>query len=408
MLSYQCLRAFCSFVHIKPNRYYPGITAIRKHGSQAIASSTHNRKELPMANKKQQKVSKKHLETSFNQISNQTFTGELPYTLTNDFFFKAFLQKNETALRGLLSALLSMKPEEIISITITNPIQEGDVIDDKNMILDLKVILNDSQIINLEMQVANLGNWPERSLTYLCRMFEQLKSGEDYGEVKKTVHISIMDFTPKDFPEVLYSEYFMYNPKTKHKYSDKFNIYMLQLNQLGNPDDEQNMPELYYWAQLFKSRTWEEIRMLAEKNEFIMQSIVTLQELTADEKARMQMEARERYRRDLAASKELGKQESEEMIQSLKGTIGEQQGTIEEQQGTIEEQQDTIEDQKHTIQKVQEEKERAEKEKERAEAEKEKVLEKNKQFEAKTKEADEEIQRLRKILEEHGLLDMNE
>ena len=326
-----------------------------------------------MANKKQSKVSKKNLETSQNQFYDQTFTGELPYTLTNDFFFKAFLQKNETALRGLLSALLSINPEEIISIIITNPIHEGDQIDDKDMILDLKVILNNAQIINLEMQVANLGNWPERSLTYLCRMFDHLKSGEDYKEVKKTIHISIMDFTPKDFPEVLYSEYFLYNLKTGHKYSDKFGIYMLQLNQLGNPDDEQNMPELYYWAQLFKSRTWEEIRMLAEKNEFIKQSIVTLQELTADEKARMQMEARERHRRDLAASKELGKQESEEMIQSLKGTIEEQQNTIEQVQ-----------------------------------AEKDKAIEENIQFKAKTKEAEEEIRRLRKMLEEHGILEGDE
>ena len=328
-----------------------------------------------MANKTQQKVSANHPETSHNRFSTETFTGELPYTLTNDFFFKAFLQRNETALRGLLSALLSINLEEIFSITITNPIHEGDVIDDKNMILDLKIILNDSQIINLEMQVANLGNWPERSLTYLCRMFDHLKAGEDYSKVKKTIHIGIMDFTPHDFPKVLYSEYFMYNPKTKHKYSDKLKIYMLQLNQLGNPEDEQNMPELYYWAQLFKATTWEEIQMLAEKNKFIKQSIVTLQELPADEKARMQMEARERYRRDLAASKELGKQESEEMIQSLKGTI-------EEQQDTIEEQQDTIEEQQNKIQQVQEERERAE---------------------AKTKEADAEIQRLRKILEEHGI-----
>ena len=326
-----------------------------------------------MANKKQSKVSKKNLETSQNQFYDQTFTGELPYTLTNDFFFKAFLQKNETALRGLLSALLSINPEEIISIIITNPIHEGDQIDDKDMILDLKVILNNAQIINLEMQVANLGNWPERSLTYLCRMFDHLKSGEDYKEVKKTIHISIMDFTPKDFPEVLYSEYFLYNLKTGHKYSDKFGIYMLQLNQLGNPDDEQNMPELYYWAQLFKSRTWEEIRMLAEKNDFIKQSFVTLQELTADEKARMQMEARERHRRDLAASKELGKQESEEMIQSLKGTIEEQQNTIEQVQ-----------------------------------AEKDKAIEENIQFKAKTKEAEEEIRRLRKMLEEHGILEGDE
>ena len=254
---------------------------------------------------------------SEEEFSNETLTGQLPYTLTNDFFFKAFLQKNETALRGLLSALLSLKLDEISSVTITNPIQEGETVDDKNIILDIKLILNDTHVINLEMQVSNLGNWPERSLTYLCRMFDQLKTGEDYINVKKTIHISIMDFTPNDFPKVLYSEYFLYNLKTGHKYSDKFAIYMLQLNQLGNPKDERDIPEIYYWAQLFKAKTWEEIQMLAEKNECIKQSIATLQEITADEKARMQMEARERYRRDLAASVELGKQQSAEVIQRL-------------------------------------------------------------------------------------------
>ena len=142
---------------------------------------------------------------SEGEFSNEILTGQLPYTLTNDFFFKAFLQKNETALRGLLSALLSIKLDEISSVTITNPIQEGETVDDKNIILDVKLILNDTHVINLEMQVSNLGNWPERSLTYLCRMFDQLKTGEDYINVKKTVHISIMDFTPNDFPEVLYS-----------------------------------------------------------------------------------------------------------------------------------------------------------------------------------------------------------
>ncbi len=254
---------------------------------------------------------------SEGEFSSETLTGQLPYTLTNDFFFKAFLQKNETALRGLLSALLSLKPDEISSVTITNPIEEGETIDDKNIILDIKLLLNDTHVINLEMQVANLGNWPERSLTYLCRMFNQLKSGEDYIHVKKTVHVSIMDFTPNDFPQILYSEYFLYNLQTGHKYSDKFAIYMLQLNQLGNPKDQRDIPEIYYWAQLFKAQTWEEIQMLAEKNEYIKQSIVTLQELTADEKAKMQMEARERYRRDLAASVELGKQQSAEVIQRL-------------------------------------------------------------------------------------------
>ena len=238
-----------------------------------------------------------------------TFTGELPYKLTNDFFFKAFLEHNESALRCLLCALLSMKPEEILSVTITNPIQPGDSVDDKNMILDVRVLLNNQEIINLEMQVINLYNWPERSLSYLCRMFDQLKRGEDYKVAKKTIHISITNFTPENFPKILYSNYFLYNPKTMHKYSDKFGIYMLQLNQLGNPEDEKNMPDIYYWAQLFKASTWEEIQMLADKNQAIQESIVTIQELTADEKMQMQMEARERYRRDYEAAIEFGRQQ---------------------------------------------------------------------------------------------------
>ena len=141
-----------------------------------------------MADNTQQNVTSTH-------FSNESFTGKLPYTLTNDFFFKVFLQRNETALRGLLCAMLSMKSEEITDIVVTNPIQEGDTVNDKNVILDIKVEVNKSQIINLEMQVENLGNWPERSLTYRCRMFDQLKAGEDYRYVKKTLHIGILDFT---------------------------------------------------------------------------------------------------------------------------------------------------------------------------------------------------------------------
>lgn len=110
---------------------------------------------------------------------------------------------------------------------------------------------------------------------------------------------------------------------------------MLQLNQLGNPEDEENMPEIYYWARFFKATTWEEIHMLAKKNETIQKSILTLKELTADEKAKMQMEARERYRRDMASALDFGKEQgielglkqSKQEIQSLKDNL--QQSHVE-------------------------------------------------------------------------------
>lgn len=43
--------------------------------------------------------------------------------------------------------------------------------------------------------------------------------------------------------------------ETNHIYSDKISIRMLQLNQLGNVEDEANMPELYSYAQLFRAKT---------------------------------------------------------------------------------------------------------------------------------------------------------
>lgn len=255
---------------------------------------------------KSEKSRKKLSMESSEAEDKELLTGELPYKLTNDFMFKALLQENEKALRGLLCALLNMKGEEIASVILTNPMEYGKEIEAKELILDIKLILNNQQIINIEMQVADLGNWEERSLTYLCRAFDQLNVGEDYKKVKKTIHIGILDFTPTNFPEEFYSEYVFYNKKTAHVYSDKIGIYVLQLSQLGNPEDAERMPELYNWAQLFKAKTWEEIQMLAQKSEEIKESVVTLKQLTADEKMKMRMEARERYHNDLAAAENFG------------------------------------------------------------------------------------------------------
>ena len=83
----------------------------------------------------------------------------------------------------------------------------------------------------------------------------------------------------------------------------------------------QSMSELYYWAQFFKATTWEEIKMLAQKNETFKQGIVTLKELTADEKVKMQLEAREQYYRDLNAILDYEKQEKDKEIHSLQSAL---------------------------------------------------------------------------------------
>ena len=49
-----------------------------------------------------------------------------------------------------------------ISIEITNPILLRKYIEGKTFILDIKVLLNNNTIINLEMQIENQQNYPKR------------------------------------------------------------------------------------------------------------------------------------------------------------------------------------------------------------------------------------------------------
>ena len=140
--------------------------------------------------------------TDLKVVSLQDAVGKMPYTLTNDYLFRATLQQSNKALKGLICASLGLKPEEIQSVVILNPIELGKSIEAKDFILDIRVLLNDNTLINLELQVINYGNWPERSLGYLCRSYDHLNRGEDYRDTKQVIQISFLDFTLfKEKPE---------------------------------------------------------------------------------------------------------------------------------------------------------------------------------------------------------------
>lgn len=222
-------------------------------------------------------------------------TGPIDYGFTNDYMFRTILQQNQYVLKGLICSLLHLKPEEITSIEVTNPILPGESYDNKEFILDIEVILNNNMLINLEMQIINEKNWPERSLSYLCRRFDQLGKGQDYTECKPAVHIGFLDFTP--FPEFseFYAIYKLLNIKNQHLYSDKFTLGVIDLTHIELATEEDKAYEIDRWARLFKSTTWEEIKMIAENNPVFTEASESLYVLNADEMARARSRAREEY-----------------------------------------------------------------------------------------------------------------
>lgn len=243
--------------------------------------------------------------------------GKLLYKLTNDYMFRAVFQKNHNALKGLLSALLEIPKDNIVDITILNPIILGENIDEKTCVLDLHLHLNNNEYINIEMQVSDLGDWPERSITYLCRSFDQLQRGEPYSNIHTTIHIGIVDFNLSHLTPYFYSEFKLMNVTNHEIYSDKFILRVLNLKALEDDSIKKEPNDLYDWARLFKATTWEEIKMLAEKNADIQETVVTLKELTNDEKIKLQCEARERYEHDMASAIAKGKQEGEHRVYQL-------------------------------------------------------------------------------------------
>lgn len=236
-------------------------------------------------------------------------TGNVRYKLTNDYLFRAVLQKNPKALRGLVGALLNLQQKDIKSVEITNPIVLGEQMDEKTLILDIRILLNNKTVLNIEMQIADNKDWAERSLVYLCRAFDETVRGGSYADIKEAIHIGILDYTLfPDYPE-FYAKYQMMNTRSHHVYSDKFKLYVLDLTQIESAAEEDYENTLYQWAKLFKAETWEEIKMLAEKNEYIEEAAVTMYDVSAEENIRLQCEARLRYEEDRATLFATGKRQ---------------------------------------------------------------------------------------------------
>lgn len=236
-------------------------------------------------------------------------SGKLEYPMTNDYMFRAVMQKNNRALTGLLYALLDLPEGSITSAEILNPIVLGESIDDKNCIMDLKLSLNHHEIVNVEMQVNDQGNWPERSLTYLCRSFDNLERGQDYLEVRPAIHIGIIDFHLPHLTPEFYAEYQFLNVKNYECYSSKISLRVLNLKTLDDEAIEKKPDDLYIWAKMFKAQSWEELKMAAKQNPYIEDVVVTYHEMTEDEKIKEQCFARMLYEWDMASGIAKGRRE---------------------------------------------------------------------------------------------------
>jgi predicted transposase/invertase (TIGR01784 family) len=113
---------------------------------------------------------------------------------TNDYVFKCLFARNPDLIVALINDIRPDLPP-IASVDILNPDITPEAFGGKRIVLDVLARDKDGHGYNVEIQVHRYEAWLHRGLFYLARMLsEQLVSGEDYGQLRASVGVHLLNF----------------------------------------------------------------------------------------------------------------------------------------------------------------------------------------------------------------------
>ena len=228
-----------------------------------------------------------------------------------DFCFQE-LMEDEEVRRGFIGAFLRIPPEEILDMELLPKKLRKKYKEEKYGILDVRVRLREGEQLNIEMQSIAYDYWQERSLFYLGKMYvDQIHEGEDYDKLKKCIHVGILNFIHFPDDDRCYRKIIFCDKDTGEEYTDLLEIHVLELKKL--PEKEQNESGIIRWMRFLGAKSRKEFEKMAKEDTYIDEAYEMLKHMSADEKKRLEYEAREKAIRDYNSQmlelKEVGRKE---------------------------------------------------------------------------------------------------
>lgn len=236
-----------------------------------------------------------------------------------DYCFKELLAYPEIR-KGFVAAILNKEPEELAETTLMPTILSKDTEDSKYGILDVRVRMKNGSQMDLEMQVAPFEFWNNRVIFYLSKMYaEQVKEGDKYKNLKPCIHVSILNFNLFHEDRTCFREIAFCDLTTKQKYTDLLEIYVLELKKL--PPEQKEEPLIIKWMRFLAAESREDFEKMAGEDNYINEAYEVLQKLSADERKRLEYEARQKAIRDydsqMSSSREEGIRIGEDRLNHL-------------------------------------------------------------------------------------------
>ena len=215
----------------------------------------------------------------------------------NDVVFQSiFNQNNEKITKAFVEALLD---EKITKMTINNDqILVRDAPDDKLGILDLELDINNSEKVDVEIQLIERANFAERLLFYFSRLYtSEIKRGDDYAEAKKVILIAIIDY-PLELTQTISEMETVWKLCEKNHpnlvLTDSIEICILELDKVKNTYYKNKLDKKAQWMLFLDDPNSREVKEIMEKNNDIKDAVIEVHERSKDEQLRRLAELKEK------------------------------------------------------------------------------------------------------------------
>jgi predicted transposase/invertase (TIGR01784 family) len=257
-----------------------------------------------------------------------------------DCVFKALLgaEENRNLLIHFLNAFLAGElSEPIVWVDILNPYNEKEFLSDKLSIVDVKAKDGHERIYQIEIQLTSYSHLPARIIYNWADIYsQQLKSGQDYGELRPTYAIWLLaeDLITDDSE---YVHHYKVRDEQGKTFTQHGGIWLLELDKFKANRIES---EDQRWLQFFKVGEQLNDESLPDWmiTQEMKQAMSTLNTFSEKERQYHQYQARQEYLREQRTILRELEETSRELLQAKlreELALKEKQSALQEKQSAV-------------------------------------------------------------------------
>ena len=203
----------------------------------------------------------------------------------NDVVFQILFGEvgSENTTKSFLEAVLD---EHISKIDLSkNPVLRNIVPGKKKGILDVLVEIDDKEKCNIEMQVGDREDIIPRILYYWARTYiRDLKSGEEYDKLQRTIVVLIADFELQELKELdFFTDWALIEKKgRKAILTDFIDVIIIEIPKIYRLKGTENEDKLLEWIYFLDNPNSEVVNRIMENNNGVKEAKEKLQDMSND------------------------------------------------------------------------------------------------------------------------------